>query len=287
LRSTEAARNEGITCSIDPTPEGRQRLQAMLSRQKQFRPGMTKAVEQALGMQQITITGVPQDSHFARTLAVADYRMKRFAMMLEVAPVEGLPSFLELIQARGGGLNEMMPRWWRAGSYDPVAKSPDGRVWELRGSQVRVLTEDEIVSQAGDVSGSGQVNPVAQRWADNMTQRYEQLAQVEPVFGQLQNLMDLSLVAALIAREDLCGMAGCKLDTLMGPESTWKTEVWPAPRSVASQSSFIKVKRQYVITASGGVQIDSWSWAARTIVEPALEGKMTEAPDAPAGAWVW
>jgi hypothetical protein len=149
------------------------------------------------------------------------------------------------------------------------------------------MTEDEIVGRSGDVVGSGKVNPVAQEWADNMTERYEQLAKADPVFGQLRNLMDLSLVAALIAREDLCGVADCRLESLMGPESNWKTEFWPAPRSVASQSSFVKVKRQYVITASGGVQIDPWSWAAQTQVDPALESKSTVAPATASGRWVW
>lgn len=286
LRSTEQARTEGITCSIDPTPDGRNRLQALLSRQKQFHPGIVKAVEQALGMQQVSITGVPQDSHFARTLAAADFRMKRFAMMLEAAPVDGMPSFLELVRSRGGGLNNMMPRWWMAGSYEPVAKSPDSRVWEIRAAGVRVMTEDEIIGRSGEVSGSGKVNAVAQQWADQMTKRYEELAKVDPVFGQLRNLMDLSLVAALIAREDLCGMADCQFATILGQNADWKTETWPAPRSVASQSSFIKVKRQYVITASGGVQIDSWGWAAETRVDPALNGNWAELPLAN-GRWTW
>ncbi len=287
MRSAENARTVGITCSIDPTAEGRRQLQSLLSRQKRFQPGITRAAEQALGMQQITITGVPEDSHFARTLAVADYRMKRFAMMLEAAPIDGMPSFLELIRVRGGGLNEMMPRWWMAGSYDPVAKSADGRIWELRGAGVKVMTEDEIISQAGHVSGSGKANPVAQTWADNMSSHYDQLATADPVFGQLRNLMDVSLVAALMAREDLYGIAGCSLDTLTAADSTWKTEHWPAARSVASQSSFVKVKRQFVITASGGVQIDSWNWAANTVVDESLSTTYSSAVKNESGRWTW
>ena len=73
------------------------------------------------------------------------------------------------------------------------------------------MTEDEFVSETGQVSGTGTVDPVAQRWADNLTENYNQLAKADPVFGQLRNLMDLSVVAALLAREDLAGMAGCDL----------------------------------------------------------------------------
>ena len=87
LRTVEAARNGGISCSIDPTAEGRQRLEQFLNQQQVFSPAVVQGVEQALGLQQITLTGVPEDSRFARMLVAADYRMKRYGMKLEAAPV--------------------------------------------------------------------------------------------------------------------------------------------------------------------------------------------------------
>ena len=113
-------------------------------------------------------------------------------MMLEPAPVEGMPSFLELIKRSRRGLNNMMPRWWIACDYDPVRQTEDGLAWEIRGRGVKVMTEDEIISAQGNVQGSGKVNPVAQQWADSMTDRYEELARADTVFGQLRNVMDLS-----------------------------------------------------------------------------------------------
>jgi hypothetical protein len=41
---------------------------------------MESAMKEAFGPQKITITGVPANSHFARVLTAADYRMKRLAM---------------------------------------------------------------------------------------------------------------------------------------------------------------------------------------------------------------
>ena len=57
----------------------------------------------ALGIQRISLCGVPPTSHFARVLAAADYRMKRLAMNFEPAPVEGLPSYLAMIEPGAPG----------------------------------------------------------------------------------------------------------------------------------------------------------------------------------------
>ena len=56
--------------------------------------------------------------------------------------------------------------------------------------------------------GTGQQDAIAKQWADLMTEKYVELAQKEAVFAELQNVMDLCVVAALIQREDLIGLAG-------------------------------------------------------------------------------
>ena len=78
-------------------------------------------IEQALGPQQITFSGVPPTSHFARVLVAADYRMKRLAMGFEPSPVRGLPSFLQMISAGGKGMSNMLPRWWLEPKYELAA----------------------------------------------------------------------------------------------------------------------------------------------------------------------
>ena len=107
----------GISCSIDPTQEGLQKLNTFLAKQTTFNQSIPKGMEQELGLQKITLTGVPEDSHFARVMVAADYRMKRYAMDLEPAPVAGLPSFLDMMIKKKGKLSNMMPRWWLACNY--------------------------------------------------------------------------------------------------------------------------------------------------------------------------
>src|SRR5688572_10170025 len=77
LRSVDAARQGGISVSIDPTPEGRQQFEKFMRAQKQFTPAVVGGIEKAMGSQQVTITGVPATSRFARLLTASDYKMKR------------------------------------------------------------------------------------------------------------------------------------------------------------------------------------------------------------------
>jgi hypothetical protein len=150
------------------------------------------------------------------------------------------------------------------------------------------MTEEEFVQADGTVAGTGREDPTAKQWADNMTAKYEQLAKKDAVFAQLRNVMDLCVVAALIQREDLCGLAGgASFPALTGSVGSKSLETWNAPKTVPTQCSFLRIGRKYVITASGGVQIDSWEVASRSEVNPAI-GKTLEKAAKPAGsAWWW
>lgn len=287
LRSTQAARQEGITCSIDPTPAGRQALDAYLRQQANFHPGVTHAIAQALGPQTITVTGVPEESHFARVLVASDYRMKALAMQLEPSHLPELPSFLELLKKRSGGLSNLMPRWWMACDYETIARTEDRLCWQIRGQGIKVMTEDELVSQDGQVQGTGRTNRIAQEWAQRMTLQFPELARQTPVFGQLRNLMDLCLVAAIIDLYQLADLAQCDLSLLQDAQGSLATQKWDVPKQVPSHSSFVKKGRQYVIAASGGVQIDAWHLASQAapVAAAAIPRPSLETPRS--RSWCW
>jgi hypothetical protein len=271
FRTVNAARRGGISCSIDPTPEGQQNLRKFLSTQRQMSPSTLAGMQQALGPQTITLTGVPGDSHFARVLVAADYHMKRIAMNLDPSPVKGLVGFLDLVKAQNVRITNLMPRWWLACNYEPLLRSEDGLVWELRGPGVKAMTEDEVINQDGTYTQTGKENPVARKWADMMTERYEQLSAKNAVFGDLRNVMDMCVVAALIQKEGLMDKAGCILPRIADADFQLAAMKWPVPKAVATQCSFIKRDREYIVTASGGVQIDSFGAADRVKVDNAIK----------------
>lgn len=272
LRSVDEARTEGISCSIDPTEEGLEKMQALMRKLEVFSPQVPDLIEQAMGPQKITLTGVPESSHFARVMVAADYRMKRYAMKLEPAPVRELTSFVDIARPAGN----MMPRWWLSCNYDALARSEDGLAWQIRGAGVKAETEDP----------DGKKDPVAQKWADLMTANYDALAVKDPVFGDLRNLMDMCVIAALISKEGLLEKAGCSLPLLTADDSMLMIESWNPPKQVATQAGATKKGRNWVITASGGVLVDSWRVASESKVD-ARAGQVHEAAARPADRKQW
>jgi len=285
LRTVDSGREQGISCSIEPTEEGRRNFQQFMARQKTFNPAVVRGIEQALGPQQVLLTGVPKESRFARMMVAADVQMKRIAMKLEKSPVAGLPSYLDLVGNARAAKSNMTPRWWLACNYEPVGRSQDGLAFEIRGPGVKCLTEDDFIAADGTVERTDKANPLAERWANLMTEHYDQLCGAQPVFGELRNLMDMSVAAALIQRERLLEKANFSVDLLAGPQSDLKFLVYHAPKKIATQASFIKVGRQYVITASGGVQIESWDVASKQAVDAEVGKVRNQA--APSGKSLW
>lgn len=261
LRSVESARQQGISCSIEPTPEGRLRLQQLLRRIK-LRPGQNPAVfeaslREAFGPQMIQLTGIPTDSRYARTLVAADFEMKRVAMGLTDSPVNGLPSYLQMSR-NSAHSSSQNPRWWMACDYDSLAKSEDGLAWKLSGQGVKTLTEQDIVADDGTVAVAGRKDKLAQLWADKMTESFTELSQEMPVFSDLQNIMDMTIVATLIVQERLSEQANLDLSVLTAESDSLPLSSYTVPKAVDPQCSFIRGRSGWVVTASGGVDINGF-----------------------------
>ncbi len=288
LRSAERALRETVSCSIDPTPDGLNRLRAHVAKlERMGDPQQIAAgIEQALGPQRITVTGVPPDSHFARTLVAADYRMKRLGMNFEPAPIKGLPSYLHLLDASGRGLSAAMPRWWLAPEYQALLRDAEGLTWELRGSAVKVMAEEDMFAPGGQRTATGKAGRAAAQWAENMTRHYDQLALAEPVFAQLRGCTDLAVVGALIVHENLLAKAGCELPTMLDPD-VLPTPRLPAPQQVPSKVSMLKKNDRWVISASGGVKIDLRTIIKKVELAEKLETVRKEAQLAVHHDWWW
>ena len=291
LRSARQAAAGGISCSIDPTKEGLDRLRTLAGTLTSIGDPQTTAanIEQTLGAQQISIHGVPPTSHFANVLVAADYRMKRIAMGLEPSPLRTLPSFLQMMTGSGRGMSNMLPRWWLEPKYDPILQDGERLAFELRNGSVKAMTEEDFLNAAGNIEHTGKANPMAQRWADLMTKHYDELAVAEPVFGELQNCIDLAIVAALLVKERLPERANCRLPTMTGVQGAKISEL-PVPKTVDSQASVLRKGRGWVISASGGVKINSWQIVNTTETSDRLpEVRTTATPkkSTKAPAWWW
>jgi len=287
LRSA-AARPSVMSCSINPTPEGVGRVRALA---QQVGVGadarvVAAGVQDQLGPQKITVQGVPETSHFARVMVGADYRMKRIGIALEPSPVRSLPSYVDMIRGGSGGNASMTPRWWLQPDYQPLLRDDEGLAWELRGASVRCMTETDFLDASGVARPTGRSDAASQRWADLMTSHYEELAVVDPVFGQLRNCMDLAVVAALVAKERLTDKAGESFPLLTGTSGRLGTVKLDAPKQVAPGASLAR-KGKRTMVAAGGVQINPWSAVDKIESTAALAQVRGKASNAAPGTWWW
>ena len=70
-----------------------------------------------------------------------------------------------------------------------------------------------------------------------MTDRYEALSKAEPVFAELRNCMDLAVVAALVARENLTAKAAGGPAAACSAARGCQRRCCAAPKQIASQAS--------------------------------------------------
>lgn len=269
MRSSEDSRQgQGISVSIDPTEEGVKRFQQLKARGTPMHPNLKQQIEAAMGEQMISLTGIPKDSRFAQILVAADYRMKRISMGFDPSPVQGLPSVMEMLAAKQTPTASINPRFWMECNYLPVAKTEDGSVWHLRGQGVKTLTEESRFDGQGKARQTGKANPIAAKWADLMTEKFEQIAAAEPIFRELRNIMDMSVIAALIARENLLAQTNLEIPIILGTAKDTDLPSWNVPQTVATHCSFVKAanpqRPTWLVSASGGIQLDPWSVVENT-----------------------
>jgi hypothetical protein len=286
LRNVENSRAQGISCSIEPTAEGRQRLNSFL-RQIKLRPGQNPRVfeagmKQAFGPQQILLNGIPMTSRYACTLVAADYQMKRLAMDLVDSPVRSLPSYLQMARnaAHAGNQN---PRWWMECDYESLTRNEAGTVWKLTGQGVKTMTEQDLIEKDGSARASGRKDKLAEKWANMMTENFEQLAAEMSVFGDLQNLMDLTVASTLIVQEQLERRSGLKLNVLRDQASLAPPSYAP-PRTIAPECSFVKGRGGWVVTASGGVSVNAFEVVESQQVDESLSNQLASTRGA---SWWW
>lgn len=282
FRTVEAARRAPISVSIEPTPEGSQRLERLLAGIQAgpgFQPqALEPAMREAFGPQQVKFTTVATDTRMAQTLVAADYRMKLLAMNLEESPVAGLPSYIEMI--RTVRTTKTQPRWWLATQYDAIGHSEDRLAWKLEGRAIKAMTEEELVGQDGRRSAANSINKTAQKWADLFTSKFDELCVHNASFGEVRNTIDLNVVATIIAAHQLDELAGCDLSVLRGTEGNIETNGHATPKTIPPHCSFIKGIGGWIVTASGGVEINSWQVVSESSrVDGKLVAKRTPAAE--------
>ncbi len=248
---------ETIGCSIDPTQEGLQKMQQFLaSLAGRVTPSdadrIAGGLRESLGPQMVSVYGVPGATHFARVLVEADYRMKLIGIGLEKPPVR-ITSYIQRANPANVSRNAMQ-RWYFVPDYESVRMSDDHLAMELTGKGVKLIGEQEYVSQNGNRAAMGLEDRASQIFVRSFTEKYSALAKKSPVFAQLRNLIDMSVVAAFLQETDAYGAAQWTM-SLMGSEQAFPIETYEAPRMVESAVNVVWKRNVLMTPIGGGVQI--------------------------------
>ncbi|MDG2389769.1 MAG: DUF1598 domain-containing protein [Planctomycetaceae bacterium] len=289
-----------FNCLIVPRKEGLKAVSDFVAASNAGGPlapgqvkGWTQELQNKLGVQDVEVNGIPVDSRVARVIVEADYRMKLIGIG-KLDPVDSIPSFFELLsKTREQNLTSIDAlRWWMTMKYDAISHSPDREAFEIKGSSVQCLSENEFVTAQGERIPTRKAEKTNSLFASLFTEHYDELAKADPIFADMQNIFDLSLVAALIQSEGLAQRAEWN-GGAFAPGGQYETRTYAAPKTVMSAVNHkVYNQRNIVVQVAGGVKGDF----LRVANDPALQAEnaalenveqSAAAPALPAGRWWW
>ncbi len=249
-------------CSITPTSEGLARTQAFLaeSSKSPLRPGQRERwlaqLRDTLGHQTIDVLGLDPRTRVARVMVEADYRMKRIGMGLEEG-VLGVESYLDSIHVPPGQAPPPMDvlRWWFTLNYQSVLATENRSGFEIRGQGVRVLSENELLTERGERVHTGKSDALNQQFAQSFTTHFDALCEKYPLYADLRNIFDLALVGALLRAEELVERADCQAD-LLPDAQVYRVGLGPAARQVETVINHRVINKAHILAGvSGGVVV--------------------------------
>ena len=250
--------NRLIGCSIDPTEQGLAAMQQFVKSIGRVNPDIgpdqiVAGLRESLGPQVVSVQGVSPETHFARVLVEADYRMKLIAIGLEPPPVK-MSTFIDLAAASSVAANALK-RWYFVPELKCVRPAGDDLAIELVGRGVKLCGADEVVAAGGKRKGADRTDRASEAFTQAFTKKYPDIAARNAVFGQLRNLIDLSVAAAYLQEQDAYGRTGWDASTLRD-EAAYAIETHPAPKQVDPAINAVWRDARLLTPIGGGVVIN-------------------------------
>jgi hypothetical protein len=240
MRIVHDAGRATFGCRLDPDPAAPERIrQTMAEMARATRADRIKAVAKATGPQKVSFFGkVPDDTRFATVMIAADYELKRYGLGLAHSTIPDLGTIVDNSRA---AVNMI----WYELAYEPILISTAGDAYGLRGPRLKV--------QAGSFDWDPKgATPKAFEFARKMSHGIETLAINQPLIADLQNLADLSVVAALIQRDKLDEKAHWDAGWLLQNSDDPKIS-FPVMRVIAPKSADALASYSNGSIAAGGV----------------------------------
>ncbi len=202
-------------CSIDPNPKTIQKLQQVggkiLSTSGEVESSLKQWHAICSQPQKVRVLGIPFDSRFAKVMVDADYYMKE---LVDGSVSSEIPGFISLtdmtlakvkkdvVQRRPISVPFLcMNRFWFFPGKNQYLE--DKGVVFIKQCQVKLLTEEEFLTKRGEIAGKGRPNPLAQKFAEDFTAQYEEIAKRKPIYTELKNLFRFVALAKIMKYKDI------------------------------------------------------------------------------------
>lgn len=288
-------------CSFDPRAEGLASVKEFVAQSNARGPlragagvrSWTRQLKEKLGVQDITLYGVPDTSRVARVLIEADYRMKLIGIG-KMDAGDNIPSYFDLLakQDSKSAQNLEALRWWLTMKYDSVLHNAERTAYQVVGSSVLCQSENQIVTNEGERLQTGQAEKLNREFAANFTRHYQELAQQDLVYADLQNIFDLALVAALMRNEQLADRAGWEMTAFAANGVYHPAEFEPAHTVETVVNHRVFNGKDVVVQVAGGVRVDTGSVVKnqnnlKVSQEVGAVSTQSKAPALPVGRWWW
>jgi hypothetical protein len=287
-----------FNCQILPREEGLRRIQQFVQESNARGPvdsvaNYTKRLQQELGLQDVEVNGVPVESRIAQVIFEADYRLKLIGIG-KLHAGHGIANYFDILPKTEGVKSQKMDalRWWLSMKYDAVTHSPDRNVFQIEGSAVLCQSENEKISAKGQRIHTGQSEAANHMFAQSFTDHYAELAADDPVFADLQNIFDLSLVAALLSDNRVPDRLGWDLGVFAAAGAYQPATFQPAKTIQSVVNHRVYNGKDIVVQVAGGVDgrmqnVLQDRSVCREAGALASEKSKGRAPQLPEGRWWW
>jgi hypothetical protein len=294
-KQTHDAKSFG--CSIIPRQAALAATQQFVaqSNARPLEPGQRgawlKQLRDTLGKQDAEFFGIDGQSHVARVLLLADYHMKLIGMGIADG-VDGVQSYLSTVRLQADGAPPPMAvlRWWFSLNYEPTLVREDRNVYQLQGQGVKVLSENEMLAARGQRVHTGQSDDLNAQFAASFTEHFAELSAMYPLYSELRNVFDLSVVLSLMEAEGL--LERIKWQPAQFADSgLLPLPHWRVPTEVETVINHRVLRRRHIVAGiSGGVWVDSESSLQLRTATAASMADLPMAPPVPVDggeAWWW
>ena len=290
--------NGRFGCSITPTQVGLAGTKRFLdeSSKRALRPNerddWLEKLRSTLGRQDISVYGVDPRTRVALVLVEADYRMKLVGMGLEPG-VLGVVSYLDAIPAKSPPTSMDVLRWWFTLNYKSVLTTEARNGFQLQGPGVKVLSENELLTEQGKRRHTGKSDVLNQQFSHSFTKHFDRLATTYPIYAELRNVFDLAIVTAIIRAENLPDRLEWPMAHFDDP-TAYIVPLGTSPKQVDSVINHRMMDRRRIVAGvSGGVSVDTGPLVARRAIQVdqygLLKTEQSQATprDLAPGVWWW